>query len=81
MAWTAKFALSSNYAYKIPKAALNMLDQQYAFNHAEAGFTFLCVSLGVKSNTYRHNELNTNGAIGLDKRISAAVVATSGLRS
>ena len=35
-------------AYKISKAALHMLNAQYALDHAEAGFTFLCVSPGVR---------------------------------
>ena len=35
------------HAYKISKTALNMLNAQYALDHADAGFTFLCVSPGV----------------------------------
>jgi NAD(P)-dependent dehydrogenase (short-subunit alcohol dehydrogenase family) len=35
-------------AYKVSKAALNMLNAQYAMEHADAGFTFLCISPGVR---------------------------------
>lgn len=34
-------------AYKITKAALNMMNVQYAQEYAEEGFTFLAVSPGV----------------------------------
>lgn len=34
-------------AYKISKAALNMLTVQYAQEHASDGFTFLAISPGV----------------------------------
>lgn len=35
------------FAYKISKAALNMMNVQYAQQYAEEGFTFLAVSPGV----------------------------------
>lgn len=34
-------------AYKITKAALNMLTVQYALSFADQGFTFLAISPGV----------------------------------
>jgi NAD(P)-dependent dehydrogenase (short-subunit alcohol dehydrogenase family) len=41
-------------AYKISKAALNMLTVQYAQQYADEGFTFLAVSPGVSiSNSCR----------------------------
>jgi NAD(P)-dependent dehydrogenase (short-subunit alcohol dehydrogenase family) len=36
-------------AYKITKAALNMLTYQYALTYAEEGFTIIAVSPGVSS--------------------------------
>lgn len=36
-------------AYKITKAALNMLTKQYAYSLAGEGFTVLAVSPGVRS--------------------------------
>jgi NAD(P)-dependent dehydrogenase (short-subunit alcohol dehydrogenase family) len=47
ISWAGKFAMAPIQAYKVSKAALNMLNAQYALDHAEAGFTFLCVSPGV----------------------------------
>ena len=47
ISWAAKFKLAPSPAYKISKAALHMLNAQYALDYAEAGFTFLCVSPGV----------------------------------
>ncbi|KAH8686617.1 hypothetical protein GQ44DRAFT_638772 [Phaeosphaeriaceae sp. PMI808] len=38
--------MAPTQAYKISKAALHMLNAQYALDHADAGFTFLCVSPG-----------------------------------
>jgi NAD(P)-dependent dehydrogenase (short-subunit alcohol dehydrogenase family) len=35
------------FAYKISKAALNMMNVQYAQQYAKEGFTFLAVSPGV----------------------------------
>ncbi|KAL8718595.1 MAG: hypothetical protein Q9225_004280 [Loekoesia sp. 1 TL-2023] len=46
VSWAAKFKMAPTQAYKISKAALHMLNAQYAMDHAEAGFTFLCVSPG-----------------------------------
>ncbi|KAI4222923.1 MAG: hypothetical protein L6R40_008548 [Gallowayella cf. fulva] len=46
VSWAPKFKLSPTPSYKISKAALHMLNAQYALDHAEAGFTFLCVSPG-----------------------------------
>lgn len=42
-----KYKRAPSSAYKISKAALYMLNAQYALDHAEAGFTFVCVSPGV----------------------------------
>lgn len=41
------FKNNRTYPYKVTKAALNMLNAQYALEFGEAGFTFLCVSPGV----------------------------------
>ncbi|KAK5109026.1 hypothetical protein LTR62_007574 [Meristemomyces frigidus] len=46
IAWADKFAQGPVQAYKISKAALNMLNAQYALDFAGAGFTFLAVSPG-----------------------------------
>ncbi|WPH01305.1 Hypothetical protein R9X50_00414400 [Acrodontium crateriforme] len=46
ISWAQKFKLSPTPAYKISKAALNMLNTQYALDYADAGFTFLLVSPG-----------------------------------
>jgi len=47
VSWAAKYKTAPVPAYKISKAALHMLSAQYALDHADAGFTFLCVSPGV----------------------------------
>ena len=44
-----KFALFPVPAYKVSKAALNMLTVQYAQAYSEEGFTFVTVSPGVSS--------------------------------
>ena len=49
VSWVKKFCRSPNQAYEISKAALHMLNAQYALAHADAGFTFLCVSPGVST--------------------------------
>lgn len=41
------FGALSTPAYKITKAALNMLTVQYAQQYADDGFTFLGISPGV----------------------------------
>ena len=41
------YRCAPSQAYKVSKAALHMLNAQYAMEHADAGFTFLCVSPGV----------------------------------
>ncbi|KAL8899288.1 MAG: hypothetical protein Q9192_001649 [Flavoplaca navasiana] len=46
ISWAAKYKLAPCQSYKISKAALHMLNAQYALDHAAAGFTFLCVSPG-----------------------------------
>ncbi|KAF2219778.1 hypothetical protein BDZ85DRAFT_298684 [Elsinoe ampelina] len=46
VAWADGFALAPGQAYKISKSALHMLNKQYAIDHAEEGFTFLCISPG-----------------------------------
>ncbi|KAK4570134.1 hypothetical protein LTR86_002214 [Recurvomyces mirabilis] len=46
IAWVDKFAKGPVQAYKISKAALNMLNAQYALDYADTGFTFLAVSPG-----------------------------------
>lgn len=45
--WAPKFAAAKVESYKVSKAALNMLNQQWAMQYADAGFTFLLVSPGV----------------------------------
>ena len=40
-------------AYKIAKAALNMLTVQYAQDNAKAGFIFIAISSGVSVLLYR----------------------------
>jgi NAD(P)-dependent dehydrogenase (short-subunit alcohol dehydrogenase family) len=47
VSWAAKYKMAPTQAYKISKAALHMLNAQYALDHEDAGFTFLCVSPGV----------------------------------
>ena len=47
ISWAEKYKRAPAAAYKISKTALHMLNAQYALDHAEAGFTFLCVSPGV----------------------------------
>jgi NAD(P)-dependent dehydrogenase (short-subunit alcohol dehydrogenase family) len=47
LSWAAKYKMAPTQAYKISKAALHMLNAQYALDHADAGFIFLCVSPGV----------------------------------
>jgi len=42
----SKFKPVPSHAYKVSKAALNMLNAQWAVAYAEAGFTFLLVSPG-----------------------------------
>jgi NAD(P)-dependent dehydrogenase (short-subunit alcohol dehydrogenase family) len=44
------FRLLPSPAYKISKAALNMLTVQYAKEYADDGFTFLGISPGVSHN-------------------------------
>ncbi|KAL9611165.1 MAG: hypothetical protein Q9167_004187 [Letrouitia subvulpina] len=46
IAWAEKFKAVPAPDYKISKAGLHMLTMQYALEHAQAGFTFLCVSPG-----------------------------------
>lgn len=41
------------YAYKISKAALNMLTVQYALDFADQGFAFLAISPGVSFLSHR----------------------------
>lgn len=41
------FKLACNQGYKISKAALHMLNAQYALDYEDTDFTFLCVSPGV----------------------------------
>ena len=41
------FTSAPSPAYKVSKAALNMLNAQWALRYKDAGFTFLCVSPGV----------------------------------
>ncbi|RDL33851.1 NAD(P)-binding Rossmann-fold containing protein [Venustampulla echinocandica] len=42
----SKYSMMAVPAYKVSKAALNMLTVQYALNYAEEGFTFLAISPG-----------------------------------
>lgn len=47
LAWAEHFAAVPTQAYKVSKAALNMLNKQYAMDLAKEGFTCLCISPGV----------------------------------
>lgn len=47
MTMAENFRLLPSPAYKISKAALNMLTTQYAKQYADVGFTFLGISPGV----------------------------------
>lgn len=46
IALVKNYAFAPTHAYKITKAALNMLNAQYAMDFADQGFTFLAVSPG-----------------------------------
>ncbi|KAK4553124.1 hypothetical protein LTR86_009851 [Recurvomyces mirabilis] len=46
ISWAEKYVKAPTPSYKISKAALHMLNKQYALEYAEKGFTFLCVSPG-----------------------------------
>jgi NAD(P)-dependent dehydrogenase (short-subunit alcohol dehydrogenase family) len=48
IAWAHKYKLAPTPSYKVSKAALNMLNTVYALEYADAGFTFLLVSPGVR---------------------------------
>jgi NAD(P)-dependent dehydrogenase (short-subunit alcohol dehydrogenase family) len=48
IAMQKNFVHSPAPAYKISKAALNMLTVQYALGYADQGFTFVALSPGVK---------------------------------
>lgn len=50
------FQLAPQPAYKITKAALNMLTMQYALDYQEEGFTFVALSPG-----WLQTDLNTPG--------------------
>lgn len=50
IALVKNYAFAPTHAYKITKAALNMLNAQYALDFADQGFTFLAVSPGVGLN-------------------------------
>jgi len=53
ISWAERFKPVPSQAYKVSKAALHMLNAQYAMDHADAGFTFLCVSPGVSKDQSR----------------------------
>lgn len=44
---TSRYTFAPSPAYKITKAALNMLTAQYALDFAKEGVTFLAISPGV----------------------------------
>ncbi|KAL8727918.1 MAG: hypothetical protein Q9181_005531 [Wetmoreana brouardii] len=71
IAWAAKYKLAPAQSYKISKAALHMLNAQYALDHAEAGFVFLCVSPGwLKTDLGgEHAELNVEAGVNELRRI------------
>ncbi|KAL7906504.1 hypothetical protein GGI35DRAFT_482662 [Trichoderma velutinum] len=46
ISYANRFAFSPAYAYKITKAAMNMLAAQYALAYEKDGFTFLSISPG-----------------------------------
>jgi NAD(P)-dependent dehydrogenase (short-subunit alcohol dehydrogenase family) len=45
--YTNRFVNAPAYAYKVSKAALNMLTSRYALEYGHEGFTFLVLSSGV----------------------------------
>lgn len=47
IAKAANYMVSPSPAYKVSKAALNMLTVQYALSYAEQGFTIFAISPGV----------------------------------
>lgn len=49
MALSNVFSFAPGAAYKVSKAALNMLTRQYALAFSEDGITFIAVSPGVGS--------------------------------
>lgn len=58
-------------AYKISKAALNMLTVQYAHAFADQGFVFTAISPGVSTRIPIHSSItvihnNTRLAVGID---------------
>ncbi|EHK17317.1 uncharacterized protein TRIVIDRAFT_41881 [Trichoderma virens Gv29-8] len=46
IAWADRYTFSPAYAYKITKAAMNMLAVQYAIEYEKDGFTILTISPG-----------------------------------
>jgi NAD(P)-dependent dehydrogenase (short-subunit alcohol dehydrogenase family) len=52
-----KYAIIAVPAYKVSKAALNMLTVQYAQSYAKEGFTFLAISPGVSVTCWIESEL------------------------
>ena len=47
IAYAPHFKVAPTHAYKISKAAMNMLNAQYALEYGDEGFTFLAISPGV----------------------------------
>ncbi|EMC93027.1 hypothetical protein BAUCODRAFT_37950 [Baudoinia panamericana UAMH 10762] len=47
--WAERYAFAPTQAYNISKTALNMMNKQYAMSYADQGFTFVCVSPGISS--------------------------------
>ncbi|KAK0262333.1 hypothetical protein LTR35_017722 [Friedmanniomyces endolithicus] len=46
IAYAPRYTFAPAHAYKISKAAMNMLNAQYALQYAEEGFTFVAISPG-----------------------------------
>ncbi|KAK0759463.1 hypothetical protein N5P37_007651 [Trichoderma harzianum] len=46
ISWANRYSFSPAYAYKITKAAMNMMAVQYAIEYEKYGFTFLTLSPG-----------------------------------
>lgn len=54
---TATYAVTPVSAYKVSKAALNVLTVQYSLAFAEKGFTFLAITPGVSIPVLRDSDV------------------------
>lgn len=70
----ADFRLAPQPAYKVTKAALNMLTVQYSLDYANEGFTFVALSPGVSRNR-RVTEAHANHTQYLQTDLTKGQVA------